>query len=185
MTFWRICIRSSRSARGLTLAAWLTIGGTAWAQGFDPATLLKPPSDSWATYHGDYSGQRHSALGHITPANVGQLTLAWAFQTGQTQAIKGTPILVDGVIYVTTPDNLWAIDARSARQIWRYTYPANDGFHIGHRGVAVYKESVFLTTPDAHVIALDARNGAVRWDVVTVTVGGVGAGPAPRPPDPG
>ena len=77
-----------------------------------PSALLKPPADSWPTYHGDYSGQRHSRLTQITPDNVHQLTLAWAFQTGQTQQIKATPILVNGVIYVTTPDNIWAIDAR-------------------------------------------------------------------------
>ena len=141
------------------------IAAVASAQGLDPATLLKPPADSWPTYHGDYSGQRHSRLTQITPDNVRQLTLAWAFQTGQTQSIKATPILVNGVIYVTTPDNLWAVDARSGRQIWRYSYPANDGFHIGHRGVAVYKDLVYLTTPDAHLVALDARNGAVKWNV--------------------
>src|SRR5262245_29420928 len=94
------------------------------AQSVDPALLLKPTSDSWPTYHGDYSGQHHSRLNQITPANVNQMTLAWAFQTNQTQAIKATPILVNGVIYVTTPDNLWAVDARSGRQIWRYSYPA-------------------------------------------------------------
>jgi len=122
--------------------------------------------DSWPTYHGDFSGQRHSKLTQITPENVRQLTLAWAFQTGQTQQIKATPILVNGIIYITTPDNIWAIDARSARQLWRYTYPTNQGFHIGHRGAAVYKDSVYLTTPDAHLVALDANTGKVKWDVV-------------------
>ena len=136
------------------------------AQGLDPSALLKPPVDSWPTYHGDYSGQRHSRLTQITPDNVHQMTLAWAFQTGQTQQIKATPIVVNGTIYITTPDNLWAVDARSGRQIWRYTYPSNDGFHIGHRGAAVYKDLVYLTTPDAHLIALDARDGKVRWDIV-------------------
>ena len=136
------------------------------AQGLDPAALLKPSPDSWPTYHGDYSGQRHSTLTQITPANVGQLTLAWAFQTGQPQQIKSTPILVNGILYVTTPDNLWALDARSARQVWHYTYPTNQGFHIGHRGAAIYRESVYLTTPDAHLVALDAKDGRVKWDVV-------------------
>jgi alcohol dehydrogenase (cytochrome c) len=97
---------------------------------------------------------------------VGQLGLAWAFQTGQTQQIKATPIVANGVIYLTTPDNIWAVDARNGRQLWRYSYPMNDGFHIGHRGAAVYKDSVFLTTPDAHLIALDARDGTVKWNVV-------------------
>jgi alcohol dehydrogenase (cytochrome c) len=122
--------------------------------------------NGWPTYHGDYSGRRHSSLTQITPANVHQLTLAWAFETGQTGSIKASPILMDGVVYITAPDNVWANDARSGRQIWRYTYPANDGFHIGHRGVAVYKDSIYFTTPDAHLVALDARNGKVKWNVV-------------------
>jgi alcohol dehydrogenase (cytochrome c) len=136
------------------------------AQSVDPALLLKPTADSWPTYHGDYSGQHHSRLAQITPANVQQMTLAWAFNTNQTQQIKATPIVVNGVIYITTPDNAWAIDARSGRQLWRYTYPANEGFHIGHRGVAVRGDLVYLTTPDAHLVALDARNGQVRWTAV-------------------
>jgi alcohol dehydrogenase (cytochrome c) len=135
-------------------------------QGFDPAMLLKPPADSWPTYHGDYSGQRHSRLTQITPANVNQLTLAWSFQTGLPGPIRASPILVNGVIYVTMPDNMWAVDARSGRQIWRYTYPPNSGFHIGHRGAAIYKDTVFLTTPDAHLVALNAKDGKVKWDVV-------------------
>jgi alcohol dehydrogenase (cytochrome c) len=157
-----------RPLREAVLIAALACGGLLLAQGhgLDPVALLKPSTDSWPTYHGDYSGQRHSRLAQITPDNVHQLTLAWAFQTNQTQQIKSTPILVNGVLYLTTPDNLWAIDARSARQLWRYTYPANEGFHIGHRGAAVYKDFVYLTTPDAHLVALDARTGKVRWDVV-------------------
>jgi alcohol dehydrogenase (cytochrome c) len=73
---------------------------------------------------------------------------------------------VDGIIYVTTPDNLWAIDARTARELWHYTHPRNNAFHIGHRGVAVYKDSVYLTTPDTHLIALNAKDGKIRWDVM-------------------
>jgi alcohol dehydrogenase (cytochrome c) len=134
--------------------------------GLDPATLLNPPPDSWPTYHGDYSGRRHSRLTQITPENVHQLTVAWTFQTGAGAPIKASPILVNGVIYLTMPDNLWAVDARSGRQIWRYTYPTNQGFHIGHRGAAVYKDTVFLTTPDAHLVALDIRDGKVKWDVI-------------------
>ena len=140
--------------------------GPASSGGLDPATLLKPPVDSWPTYHGDYTGQRHSRLTQITPQNVNQMTLAWAWQAGGTIQIKATPILVNGVLYITAPDNIWAIDARTARQIWRYTYPSNEGFHIGHRGAAVYKDTVYLTTPDAHLIALDAKDGKVKWNVM-------------------
>jgi alcohol dehydrogenase (cytochrome c) len=149
-----------------TVFICLALGATVAAQGVDPALLLKPPVDSWPTYHGDYSGQRHTKLSAITPANVHQLTLAWAFQTGQTQQLKMSPVLVNGVIYLTVPDNVWAIDARTARQLWRYTHPTNDAFHIGQRGVAVYQDLVYFTTPDAHLIALDARDGKVRRDVV-------------------
>jgi alcohol dehydrogenase (cytochrome c) len=170
---WRICRPSAERARAglktrshvLLLGTALMLGVPAAAQDVDSSALLHPPADSWLTYHGDYSGRHHSRLAQITPDNVGQLALAWAFQTGQTQQIKATPIVANGVIYVTTPDNLWAIDARDGRQIWRYTYPANDGFHIGHRGAAVANGLVFLTTPDAHLIALDARDGVVKWDV--------------------
>ena len=109
----RICRRCVKAA------IVLAFGVTVVAQSLDPSALLKPSVDSWPTYHGDYTGRRHSRLTQITPANVHRLTLAWAFQTNQPQQIKATPILVNGVIYITTPDNLWAIDARSARQIWR------------------------------------------------------------------
>jgi alcohol dehydrogenase (cytochrome c) len=165
--FSRICKASSRVRFRPTTPciAIALLASVAGAQGVDPAMLLKPPADSWLTYHGDYSGKRHSTLAQITPDNVHQLGLGWTFQTGQNQSIKGTPILANGVLYVTTPDNIWAVDARSGRQIWRYAYPANDGFHIGHRGAAVYKDLVYLTTPDAQLIALDARDGKVRWQV--------------------
>jgi alcohol dehydrogenase (cytochrome c) len=133
--------------------------------GLDPAKLLHPSSDMWPTYHGDYSGRRHSALSELTPENVHQLTLGWTFQTGQADQVKATPIVVNGIIYLTTPDNMWAVDARSGRQVWKYTYPKNTGFHIGHRGAAMYKDTVYLTSPDAHLVALDARTGKVKWNV--------------------
>src|SRR5262245_8701720 len=136
----------------------LCIGVSAIAQ-------FKTPTANWPTYHGDYSGQRHSPLTQITPANVSGLTQVWRFQTGQNQQIKATPILVNGVIYVSKPDNLWAIDARTGSELWHYTGPANDAFHIGHRGVGVYKDLVYLTTPDAHLIALSRNDGVVRWNV--------------------
>jgi len=135
------------------------------AQGLDPATIANPPADSWPSYHGDYSGRRHSPLTQITPQNVRSLTLAWAFQTGQPAALKSSPLLVNGILYFTVPDNVWAVDARSGHQIWHYTYPPNKGLHIGHRGVAMYKGWLYFTTPDAHLISLDAKNGKVRWNI--------------------
>ncbi len=133
--------------------------------GLESATLLAPPPDSWPTYHGEYSGKRHSRLSAITPENVNQLTLAWTFNTGLPDSIKATPIVVNGIAYVTTADHMWAVDVRSGRQIWHYTHPKNMGFHIGHRGAAMYKGTVYLTTPDSRLVALDARTGRVKWNV--------------------
>ena len=67
---------------------------------------------------------------------------------------------------MTTPDNIWAVDARSAKLLWHYQNPPNNAFHIGHRGAAVYKDTVYLTTPDCHLIALDGKSGKVKWNVV-------------------
>jgi alcohol dehydrogenase (cytochrome c) len=175
-------MRSAQIFRRMAvLAAPLAISATAFAQsapapraarpvngasrGLDPATLLHPPVDSWPTYHGDYTGQRHSSLTQITPENVNQLSVAWAWESGLGGSIKATPILVDGVLYITAPDNIWAVDARTGRTLWRHVHPANQAFHIGHRGAAVYKDTVYLTTPDTHLVALDARDGSVKWDV--------------------
>jgi len=140
------------------------------AQGLVPATILNPPVDSWPTYHGDYSGRRHSKLTQITPQNVGSLGLGWVFQTNQGVPLSVTPLLVNGVLYITVPDNVWAVDARTGHLIWHYTYKQNEGLHIGHRGVAVYKEWVYFMTPDGHVICLEAKTGKVRWDVVVADV---------------
>jgi alcohol dehydrogenase (cytochrome c) len=130
------------------------------------AALGVRAQDSWLTYHGDYTGQRHSKLAQITSENVGQLQQIWRFQTGQNQSIKASPILANGILYITTPDNIWAIDAHTAQQLWHYQYPPNDAFHIGHRGAAVYKDTVYLTTPDCHLIAFNAKDGTIKWDVV-------------------
>lgn len=136
------------------------------AQGVDANMLLHPPKDAWLNYHGDYSGRRHSSLTAITPENVSTLKEVWRFQSTPNQQIKASPILVNGVLYVTAPDHLWAVDARTGKQLWHYQNPPNSAFHIGHRGAAVYKDTVYLTTPDCHLIALNAKDGTVKWNVV-------------------
>ncbi len=130
------------------------------------AALTYAQTDGWLTFHGDYSGQRHTNLAEITPDNVAKLQQVWRFETHQNQQIKASPIVAGGVIYITTPDNIWAVDARTAAELWHYQNPPNDAFHIGHRGAAIYKDTVYLTTPDCHLIALNAKDGKVKWDVV-------------------
>ena len=140
------------------------------AQDLENAQLLHPPADSWPLYHGDYSGRRHVRLTQITPRNISDLSLAWAFQTNQPAQIKSSPLLFDGVLYFTVPDNIWAVDARSGHMIWHYNRPTTKGDHIGHRGVAMYKSWLYFTTPDAHLISLNAKDGTVRWDKIIADV---------------
>ena len=85
----------------------MALPGAILAQGVDDQMLLHPPADSWPGYHGDYSGRRHSPLAQITPENVKNLSLAWAFQTNQAAQIKSSPLMVDGILYFTVPDNIW------------------------------------------------------------------------------
>jgi alcohol dehydrogenase (cytochrome c) len=144
----------------------IALAGLLHAQHVDPNDLVHPPADSWLTFHGGYSGQRHTTLTEITPENVDQLQQVWRFQTHQNQQIKASPIVSGGVIYITTPDNLWAVDARTAAELWHYQNHPNNAFHIGHRGAAIYKDTVYLTTPDCHLVALNAKDGKVKWDVV-------------------
>ncbi len=133
------------------------------AQGLDPAALLKPPTDTWPTYNGDYSGRRFSTLDQINAGNINSLTLAWVFQT-HSATIKSTPLEVNGVLYFTVPDNVWAVGARFGRTIWHYERKS-EGDHIGHRGLAMYKNWLYFTTPDAHLVCLDAKDGTMRWIV--------------------
>lgn len=87
----------------------------------DPSTFNRPPTDSWPTYNGDYSGRRFSPLTKINASNVQALSLGWTFRVpsgfGGGVPIKGTPLQVDGVIYVTVPDHVWAIDARDRKSV--------------------------------------------------------------------
>jgi alcohol dehydrogenase (cytochrome c) len=164
---FEIDMRVLRTASLVAMSTMLSllIPYSLMAQDVDSAMLLNPPPDSWPGYHGDYSGRRHTHLTQITPQNVRDLSLSWAFQTGQPDDIKSSPLLVDGVMYFTLPDNVWAVDARSGHQIWHYTYPPNKGFHIGHRGVGIYKNWLFYLSPDGHLVSLDAKDGNVRWIV--------------------
>jgi alcohol dehydrogenase (cytochrome c) len=143
----------------------LSVPATCGAQGLSTSTLLKPPVDSWPTYYGDYTGRSYSPLSQINAGNAATITMAWAFQLNQTQSIKSTPILADGVLYFTIPDQVWAVDAHNGRQLWHYTYNHPGGVYIGQRGVGMYLGSLYFLSNDAHLICLDARTGKPRWTV--------------------
>jgi alcohol dehydrogenase (cytochrome c) len=92
-------------------------------QSLTPQTILNPGTDIWPTYNGDYSGRRHSPLDQINASNVASLTSAWMYRasnygaSGFGSMIKSTPLEVNGVLYFTMPDNVWAVDARNGREI--------------------------------------------------------------------
>jgi alcohol dehydrogenase (cytochrome c) len=135
---------------------------------------------SWLTYSGDYAARRHSLLAEITPANVARLRPLWIYQLQNTQtAAETTPLVADGVMYVTEPMSaVTALDVRTGVPLWRWSKPMPAhlrtlGFGPANRGVAILDSTVFIGTLDAHLVALDARSGAVRWDA---TVADNGAG---------
>ena len=135
----------------------------------ESADGLKDPT-KWLTYSGDYNGHRHSPLTQITPENVHQLTAQWTFQTGTLGSFQTTPIVIDGVIYVTGfNNNAWAIDARSGRTIWRYRRISRTDCTCCcgavNRGFGVLGDRLFMTTIDAHLLALDMKTGGVLYDV--------------------
>jgi alcohol dehydrogenase (cytochrome c) len=126
----------------------------------------------WPTYSGDDSSTRHSPLVQITPANVASLAPAWTFSTGAPGKWESSPLVIDGVIYATGPDNTaWALDAKTGQQIWRYQRTLQEkelNICCGpvNRGFAAAKGRLFMVTLDAHLLALDMKTGAPVYDVV-------------------
>lgn len=157
-------MRSIRAVGASVLFATLLAG-----DGLDPAKLLQQPVDTWPTYNGDYSGRRYSTLSQINAANVNTLGLAWVYRAVATNTgffgttIKSTPLQVNGVLYFTIPDHVWAVDARSGRELWHYKWESKGGIHIGNRGVAMYENWLYFETPDCHLVSLNAKNGKERW----------------------
>ena len=168
----------------------LTAGLSGQGKGVAPADLLRPLSDSWPTYSGDYSGKRYSALKHINKSTVKNLTLAWVarltdgpggpggrpvivggegtgeFVGGGGDTIKGSALVVDGTIYISTPDNAWALDARDGHERWHYYWKTKGGTHVGNRGLGMWNNYLYLETPDNYLVSLEAKTGKERWHKV-------------------
>jgi alcohol dehydrogenase (cytochrome c) len=128
------------------------------------------PSE-WLTYGGNYSSQRFSELKQINKQNVNTLKLRWVYQLRRTGIFESSPIVVDGVMYVTEPPTtVTALDVRTGRPIWRWTAELPKrlltiGLFPTNRGVAVLGDTVYVATIDAHLVALNAKTGAMRWSV--------------------
>jgi alcohol dehydrogenase (cytochrome c) len=137
-----------------------------------PERLLRAEQDvsNWLMYGRDFGNQRFSPLDQINRENVRNLVPVWSFQTGVPDGLEATPLVVDGVIFLSTSWNhVYAIDARTGAELWHYRrkLPAKLRYCCGpvNRGVAIWNSTVYLATLDAHLVALDAATGRPRWEV--------------------
>jgi PQQ-dependent dehydrogenase (methanol/ethanol family) len=133
--------------------------------------ILQPSSGNWPTYSGSLKGNRHSALTEINRENVARLRLDWSYSIPYF-GLETTPLVMDGVMYVTGPGEVDALDGRSGRELWHYSRPRTPGGTIAgdaskgaNRGVALLGDRVFFITDDAHLICLHRLTGALMWDV--------------------
>jgi alcohol dehydrogenase (cytochrome c) len=126
---------------------------------------------NWITYSGSYAGHRHSLLTQITPANVRNLELKWILPNQVFGAWQSTPIVVDGIMYVTQrPNDVLAVDAKTGRVFWQYRYTVSPDARVccgaNNRGVAILGDTLYMGTLDAHLVAIDRTTGRSLWDVV-------------------
>ena len=143
------------------------------APSFTPVTnerLLNSDAEpeNWLHYSGNYFSQRYSGLDQINSTNAGDLEMQWAFQLRALDRAETTPLVVDGVMYVTeAPSNVIALDARTGSQYWRYNHDLPDDLNYccgrNNRGVAVLGDRLYMGTLDAHLVSLDAKTGELLW----------------------
>ena len=123
----------------------------------------------WPSYHGGTRGYRHTELTQIGRGNVHQLGPVWTFPMNVRGAVQNTPVVVDGIMYISSRNEAWALDAGSGRQVWHWSRPFTEGLAgnatLGmNRGVAVAGDRVFMLTDDAHMIALSKSDGTPLWE---------------------
>ena len=130
--------------------------------------LTRPEAENWLQYRGNYQGWGYSPLDEINRENVGRLRPVWTFATGVVEAHQAPPMVNNGVMFITTPQNqVIALDAVSGEQLWRYRRELPDDLfqvHPTNRGVALYGDKVFIATVDTYLVALDAKTGEVVWE---------------------
>lgn len=129
----------------------------------------QPVGANWLSYNGDYSGRRYSKLRQIDRGNVANLRAQWVFHASQADDMEVTPEVVNGVMFVGVQNDVFALDARTGRKIWRYSRPITDGLiddasQHHNRGVGVWHSRIYLETDNAHLLCLDARSGHLLWD---------------------
>src|SRR4051812_41626197 len=123
----------------------------------------------WTNYNGGYSGSRYSTLAQINKDNVASLAPKWVFNVKNTGNLQGTPVVSEGVMYITAANECYALDAGSGREIWHYQRLKTKGL-VGNasgginRGVGIAGDRLFMVTDHAHIIALNKVTGALLWE---------------------
>jgi len=131
---------------------------------------VQQPSANWLSYNGDYSGRRYSALAQITTINVNRLQAEWVFHSRNSDRMEVTPVVVDGLMLVTSANDTFALDAQTGRTVWHHSRPISEGLiddasrHLS-RGVGIWHNRVYRLTDNAHLLCLDVRSGNLIWDV--------------------
>ncbi len=125
---------------------------------------------NWLTYSGDYAARHYSQLDQIHRGNVSKMKVAWVYQVRGRQHFETTPLVFDGVMYISDPpSDVTALDLRTGRPLWHYRRSIPEGVPVCcgqvNRGVAALDDQIFIGTIDSHLVALDAKSGRVRWDV--------------------
>ena len=128
--------------------------------------------ENWLMYSGTLNSQRFSRLDQVDKQNVSTLELKWAYQIPEIDRAETVPTVVDGVMFITeSPSNVVAVDASTGRPYWRYDHELPDDLRIccgrNNRGVAILGETLFMSTLDAHIVAIDARSGSLKWNTET------------------
>ena len=137
----------------------------------DDQALRDAPANpaEWLHYGGNYASWRHSPIERLTPDSVGDLKLAWMAQTGIPGQLEASPVVYDGILYLTSARNrLMALDAKTGELYWRYDHPNPDDLRIccgpANRGVAIAGDVVLMATLDAKLVALHRKTGEIVWE---------------------
>jgi len=159
----------NRSLSALALAAASLAVPLPAQVSFDRLLHAADTPQDWLNYSGGYLSQRYSPLGQITPANVANLEQKWVFQARSLEKFEATPLVVDGVMYtVQAPNDIVALDAATGRIFWIYSYSPAPQARLCcgrlNRGLAILGDTLFMGTIDAHIVAVDAKNGHLLWN---------------------
>lgn len=162
--FWASILRCAGAQGAVQSSVSVTID-------VSPEQLAHEPANkNWLSYNGDYTGRRYSSLDQINIDNVPNLRAEWVFHVPNSDSLEVTPVVVDGLMFVTSANDAYALDALTGRTVWHFAHPITEGLiddasQHHNRGVGVWHSRVYLETDNARLLCLDARSGHLLWDV--------------------